>query len=243
MEKETKLLYYIGIEDEKRPAKLSGRQRKQPLAIYRHTELFPLEKGSVCLYCSRLPFLMEEEMGRRRRRKQWMRRLFEAQAYAEEKLGVRIPEGMVLSDELCKLIDRQEDLPLSVFALGLKRFAEKTSFANISISLPRECGPGAAENMVELLSPFLSRINYVTFVGKESETAGRVEDYLYGEYGIVMSYGNRPGKNQVWIDLGEPRTPAMEKFLSDNEIYHLSRGEMLKFLDTAAKNEYNTKIN
>ena len=172
-----------------------------------------------------------------------MVRLLEAQGFAGEKLNVQLPEETVFSEKLCDLMGEERELPLFLFSAGLKRLKERQSFAHISISLPEECGPVAVDNIVGLLKPYLSRINYVVFVGKESENAAWVEEYLYGEYGIVMSYGKRPEKNTVWLDLGEKKSAAVEEFAHSNGIYHLCREEMLKFLDTMVKNGYNTKIN
>lgn len=243
MEKDIKSLYYIGIES-KRPGKRhKGRERRQPIAIYRHIRQLSLENGSICLYHSLLPSFFEEDLQNKRWRKKWMMRLEEAEEYAKEKLDVHFPWETVFSEKLCFLMGKDSEIPPVLFAVGLKRLKERQSLAHISISLPEECGPVAAENMVELLQPYLSRINYVVFVGDESENSAWIEDYLYREYGIIMSYGKRPEKHTVWLDLGEDRVPVMKKFALDNGIYHLSRGEILKFLDTVVKNEYNTKIN
>lgn len=236
MEKDIKSLYYIGIENESSDQCHRAGVRRQPIAIYRHVRRLPFENGSICLYHSLLPSFFEEEIKKKRWRKKWMMRLKEAQEYA-------ISWETVFSEKLCFLMGKDSEIPLYLFDVGLKRLKERQPFAHISISLPAECGHAAAENVVELLQPYLSKINYVVFVGEESESAAWVEDYLYGEYGIVMSYGKWPQRDTVWLDLGEERAPVLEKFAADNGICHLSRGEMLKFLDTVVKNEYNTKIN
>lgn len=238
-----KSLYYIGIESESSDQRHRAGVRRQPIAIYKHVRLLPFENGSICLYHSLLPSFFEEEIKKKRWRKKWMMRLEEAEEYAKEKLDIHFSWETVFSEKLCFLMGKDSEIPLYLFAVGLKRLKERQPFAHISISLPEECGYAAAENMVELLQPYLSKINYVIFVGEESESAAWVEDYLYGEYGIVMSYDKWPQRNTVWLDLGEKRAPVLEKFAADNGICHLSRGEMLKFLDTIVKNEYNTKIN
>ena len=243
MEKDIKNLYYIGIDSRDTLRRHRARERKRPLGIYRHDRSLPFESGSISLYHSLLPAFFEEEIQNKRWRKKWMMRLLEAREYVEEKLNVHFPEETVFSEKLCNIMGEEIELPLVLFSAGLKRLKARQSFAHVSISLPEECGAVAAENVVELLHPYLSKINYVVFVGEESESAAWVEDYLYGEYGIVMSYDKRPEKNTVWLDLGEKKSAAMEEFASGNGIRHLCRGEMLKFLDTMVKNEYNTKIN
>ena len=238
-----KSLYYIGIESESSDRRHRAGVRKQPIAIYRNVRHLTLENGSICLYHSLLPSFFVEEIKKKRWRKKWMVRIKEAEEYAKEKMNIHFSWETVFSEELCLLMGKDSEIPLFLFAVGLKRLKDRQPFAHISISLPGECGYATAENMVELLQPYLSKINYVVFVGEESESAAWVEDYLYGEYGIVMSYGKWPQRNTVWLDLGEERAPVLEKFAADNGICHLDRREMLKFLDTVVKNEYNTKIN
>lgn len=238
-----KTLYYIGIESEGVKERHKGRERKHPIAIYRHIRHLSLENGSICLYHSLLPTFFEEEMQKKRWRKKWLMRLEEAERFAREKLNARLPEEIVFSQRLGDLMGSEREIPLFLFAAGLKRLKNSRSFAHISISLPEECSPITAESMVELLHPYLSKINYVVFVGEETENSVWVEDYLYEEYGIVMSYGKRPEKNTVWLDLEEKRASAMEEFAVSNGICRLGRKEILKFLDTMIKSEYNTKIN
>ena len=101
----------------------------------------------------------------------------------------------------------------------------------------------AVMRLITIAEPYLQRINYALFVGEKDAGAEMLEDYLYEEYGIIMTYGKYPVSNTVWIDLGDAENRKLSKYAKENGICHINRTEVLKFLDTAAKNGYNTKVN
>lgn len=113
----------------------------------------------------------------------------------------------------------------------------------ISLSLPPDCGQLTMERLQNILKPYLPGLNTVLFVGAEEAVSRMLEEYLYDEYGIVMSYGKIPLRNTLWIDLEDTGGLNLSKYAKENGICHINRAEVLKFLDTAVKNGYNTKVN
>ena len=81
-----------------------------------------------------------------------------------------------------------------------------------------------AESVKSLLWPYLSRMNSIIFVGKETRAAQDLEDFFYEEYGIVTEYGDSEKEDALYLNFSQQR-------------------EMLKFLDTAVKTGYNTGVN
>lgn len=241
MEKQTKNIYYIGIETQKEscPKKKAGKS----LAVYKHTKPFDFKNGSVRLYFSLLPASFCQEVKKKRLRKRWFDRLERSLACVKEAADTGGSCEILFAESICQALERKQEIPEELYKVRLKEIKSRRSFVHINISLPDECGPSMAEGMIELLEPYLPSINFVTFVGAETRNSWLIEDYLYEEYGIVMSYGKRPEKNALWIDYAEKGSTLLTNYARENGIYCLNGGEVLNFLDTTVKNGYNTKVN
>lgn len=117
-----------------------------------------------------------------------------------------------------------------------------------------------------LLQKYLPRINHFTVVTDRPEMYMDFTDYVYEEYGIPAAYVNklekRLGKNKKTVILdGRPRyvppyaaipeEASYIDFWSENEkrkVLEKKRKDIrylstVKFLDTLAKNGYNTRVN
>lgn len=246
MEKQTRNIFYIGISDWKEECQRSLLHflgERKPLEIYKQTKLFACENGFIQLYFSLLPTSFEQEIKKKRGRKKWFDRLIRTLAHAEGLADIKGDEDVLFSERLSLLLEKEQEIPNRLFKVRLKEIKERLPLTHINISLPDECGPSAAEKVIELLDPYLSNVNFVTFVGEENQTSWLIEDYLYEEYGIVMSYGKRPEKNALWIDYAGKERPLLCNYARENGIYCLNSGEVLNFLDTTVKNGYNTKVN
>lgn len=265
METLIKNIYYIGIDEEKTEEKSRWNSfHKKEIAVDIHCldQKLPYFDGFVQIYFSLLPYELAQEIrpkgtGRRQMsEKAKVRRAYKLQR-RKEKQAVKLSEvlsavlseakellewdELILAPGLCGLIGkREEELPAELFAVFLKKLAVREK---INLSLGEESGLLTVEEVILLLKPYLSRINYAVFIGEENEAARELEDFLYEEYGIIMSYSKRPVKNAVWLDFGDKNLPLLEKYAAENNIQHVNRAGILKFLDTSAKNGYNTKVN
>lgn len=117
-----------------------------------------------------------------------------------------------------------------------------------------------------LLEEYLPRINHMTVVTDRPEVYADFSDYLYEEYGIPVSYvarlEKRLGKSKKTVILDGrahyqppcealPEEAAYIDFWSENKkrgILEAKRKDIrylsaVKFLDTLAKNGYNTRVN
>ncbi len=115
-------------------------------------------------------------------------------------------------------------------------------FDKLCISLPGEGREQEMDEALELLTPYLPRMKQVTFAGEEGENVGMLEDYLYGEFGIVMTRSAKVPDDRPWLDLGEDESQETCPVKSSGKIKRISRRETLKFLDTTVKSGYNTKV-
>ena len=158
--------------------------------------------------------------------------------YAVEEVANRLPEESRFWQE-CDIEELTGRLS-EAYLYQKRKYYRDSIFA---FSLPKECGEIAVMRLITIAEPYLQRINYALFVGEKDTGAEMLEDYLYEEYGIIMTYGKYPVSNTVWIDLGDAENRKLSKYAKENGICHINRAEVLKFLDTAAKNGYNTKVN
>lgn len=136
----------------------------------------------------------------------------------------------------CELNQNLNQIPQELMAACLYRHRP---FDRICISLPDECREYDVQEVIELLNPYLARMHQVLFWGDESEASLMFEDYLYGEYGIVMTRAMSVPLEMLWLDL----SGRMERQASLKSLRYINRLETLKFLDTAVKNGYNTEVN
>lgn len=248
--------YYIGCEDETAGKESAGgtgrrglwkRRMPEPLPVCRCNRTLSFGKNSIQIYFSLLPAAFWEK---KRKRERWPERIRQSVLLAEQRTGCRsyetlFAEKILQSGVLGEREERgQEILPELFGACLLERGnAPSGELEKISISLPPECGLIEAEKAVSVLQPFLKGINRVVLVGEETETARQLEDFFFGEYGILTDYSKKPEKNGSWLDLDGDSGIFLHHFASENGIYHLNRAEVLNFLDTMVKNEYNTGVN
>lgn len=244
MEKQTKTLFYIGTEnDKKNRLKPPGKA----LPVYRLARPLPYAQGSLQIYFCLLPAFFPEDSlkGVRTGKKRWSEKRQKKKWYAALSNAFDDAKADLQGGgfDFVVIAKQAEDLPEELFAVCLWEARRSRESDSISITLPGDCGRLKAEQVITLMEPYLSRINSVALVGEESENADFLEDYLYEEYGIPTSYEKYPLKNTVWIDLSEQENPIQVKYAKENRIYHLNKTEVMKFLDTTAKNGYNTKVN
>lgn len=249
MDRNIKKIFYITLDENAEKLK-----RKVPLAVYRCERKMPFAgsgkalgkrcaaDSEVQIYFSLLPDSFVKDMGKTRKRKQWLQKLRDAVGYAQGNPG-RGYEDIICSDRLSAFFKRQQELPEELFASGLYAGRVNFSFKHINITIPKDCSSLMAERVIRLLGPYLPQINTVSFVGEETENTYLIEDYLYEEYGIITSYQKRPEKNTVWLDFEEEKAMLLTPYVLENGIYHINRNEVLKFLDTTVKSGYNTKVN
>ncbi len=252
MDQHVKNIFYLGMTEE--DERYVRRKRREPIPVYRNEQGCAFlkapggggktrsEAGAVRLYFALLPLGIQEEMKRKRLKKRWMCKISDALQFAEECLGIR-GEDVVFSHRLCRLFDRQQALPWELYAVRLRTCRQEEAFRCVNLSIPEECGEERLEETVRLLMPYLPRINSVVMVGGETESAWRIEDYLYDEYGIVTSYAKRPQQNAPWLDLSGGEAGCFGPVAFGSEICHINDAEVLNFLDTSVKSGYNTKVN
>ena len=129
----------------------------------------------------------------------------------------------------------QGELPAQLWAACLYRCRP---FDRLCVSLDEERGEQSLSMALELLLPYLPRLRQAMYFGEESEAFLELEDYLYAEFGIVMTRVCRVPREIPWLDLRQETTGE-----NPGPIRPLSRPGILKFLDTAVKNGYNTIVN
>jgi len=259
MEKRTEYLFYMGIQSKtnENPSKQSRMILKTGSGV-----VLPFHNGQLVVYGVFIPreLIMPVEKGfwwqKRRREKRRMERLHgiickAAESVRGELAGERITYCHA-SDEITKHLpsemafcqESDEDaLSDRLYEAYLFRRRQTDQEPMFSLSLPKECGELTVMRLLNVIEPYLPRVNEVLFVGVEDAGAKMLEEYLYDEYGIVMNYGNFPMRNAIWIDFENKQEKKLLKYAKENEICHINGAEVLKFLDTVAKNGYNTKVN
>ncbi|MCM1136841.1 MAG: hypothetical protein NC400_14865 [Clostridium sp.] len=112
-------------------------------------------------------------------------------------------------------------------------------FDRLAFSLAEEGGEYGLEQLLELAGPYLPRVRQVMLIGEESPLSEQMEDYLYGEFGIIMTRGQKAPADFVWLDFAEKE--GVEKGTDFSEKSRkINRKNAWKFLDTTVKNGYNT---
>lgn len=237
---QTKKIYYIGIQQDNQKKEHIWEllfPGKEEAAACRKEDrlLFP---GGCVELCTSLIFFPDNEKMRKRQE----RRLAEILKKTIQEAGRYFAyEEVLLAEKLCRRIGkRAEPVPQELYAVFLR---QQQIVNKITLSLGEEAGCFQAEQAIELLKPYLSRLNQVVFLGKEGAASEWLEDYLYEEYGILTSYAKKPEKSGGWLDLSDQTDSLLEKYASEHGIWHIYRGGILKFLDTTAKNRYNTGVN
>ena len=210
------------------------------LPVYKLNRTLPFPGGRLRIYFS---LFGEEDVKIRKRRPE--RSLKKLYRLLEEGISCVNREGfceeVLVSEELRKILNMEKkEIPLPLWAVCLK---EKAPFHRVSLLLPREGGGISTEKALELLKPYLSKINFISMLNEENEETRYLEDYFYEEYGLLAVYGKPPEKNTVWLDLSEEEEAFSENYLREKNVRSVNRAETLKFLDTTVKNGYNTKVN
>lgn len=245
MEKQIRNLYYLTTgtmrgkkekNKKKRFAFFLGRRKGEILPLFQCERCFPyalskpsvegklMATGEVQIYFSVLPETIGKDLLKPRNRKKWFARIRNTMDYMERDFGCTDEEQILFSERLCTLFDRNQKLPPELYGAFLWEMRKREHFRSLTLYLPEECGFALAESVKSLLWPYLSRMNSIIFVGKETRAAQDLEDFFYEEYGIVTEYGHGEKKDALHLNFSTQR-------------------EMLKFLDTAVKSGYNTGVN
>lgn len=254
MEKRTEYLFYIGIQ--------AGNEGEKVMQETVLKTILQFPGGQLVVYGCFVPkaLIKPTEQGfrwqRNRRKKKQTNKLFTIISKTEKLLeneldGARI-RYVYAVEEVANRLPKEsrfwqeydiEELAGRLSEVYLYQNKKNYKDSIFDFSLPKECGEMAVMRLITIAEPYLQRINYALFVGEKDAGAEMLEDYLYEEYGIIMTYGKYPVSNTVWIDLGDAENRKLSKYAKENGICHINRTEVLKFLDTAAKNGYNTKVN
>lgn len=245
MEKRTEYLFYIGIGQKE---------------LIKTVLAFP--SGQMVVYSYFLPeALVLNSQGRlpwrrKRKSKHQTKKIFILLKEAVESVREELAEGRITYVYMTEAVSQrlkgeqglwrgsdEEALLDRLYEVCLYQKRQICKETALSLSLEAECGELAIMRLLAIIRPYLSRINHVVFVGEEDTGTQMLEDYLYDEYGIVMTYDRFPARNTIWIDLRDRENQKLSKYAKERGICHINRAEVLKFLDTAVKNGYNTKVN
>ena len=135
-------------------------------------------------------------------------------------------EQIIATDFACA-----KDVPVELWAVCIY---QQRPFDSICISLFPDGGERELEQVRELIAPYLPRMKRVAYKGQKSRMSETLEDYLYEEYGIVMTDTEKIPSDMLYLDFGQEGARGGGKYLNQSE--------NLKFLDTAVKNGYNTDV-
>lgn len=226
-ENETKTLLYIGMESGRRAVKrpwqsicLETKACGRPI---------PLHLGMLQLLYLAVP---EYVYGK----KQWTEdRLFDL---LQKHIQETAPDEWYLQNRIHILLggDRssREHPPFVLFEAMLAQLYRKKAFTQAAVMLSdRE----TAEESVRLLTPYLSGINRFYMIGEESYYSLEIEIWLYETYGIVATYEKRVPTEVLCLNLAWNYKNDFE--WEQPDLWITSSGAC-KFLDTRAKNGYNT---
>ena len=135
-----------------------------------------------------------------------------------------------------------DDIPKELLAVCLH---QKRPFEQISIRLP-QTGGEEGEWAAWLLRPYLTRLRQVFLCGEVGEQTAKLEERLFREFGIMAQECLRPPKDTLLLDLRSGQDLVKDdehKGPGCPEHICVTRAKALKFLDTTAKNGYNTGVN
>ena len=240
MKKNIISILYIGLA--------SGQFYEAGIAIQKLPERLPFPKGELQVYAALLP----EYCGKtffRHKSKSWkpvaVRRVIHE---ARERLANEIEEPksetvkfeMVVSPQVQQIVEQFAQVPTELLAARL--YASRP-FLKICISMSSVAEVAQLEQVIALLKPYLAGLQQVIWVGKPSWLSDKLEEYLYQEYGMLMVRANRPPKNVLWLDMREDEEIQSDLRRTFYNNRHIHVVETLKFLDTTAKNGYNTGVN
>lgn len=125
-------------------------------------------------------------------------------------------------DILSPAADGIPELPMQLYAAYLYSLRP---FEQICITLPEDCGGCLAQQLKELLLPYLPRIRKIAYDGEKSCVSEELEDFFYQEYGTLMQNIQTVPEEMIRLD------------------FRTVWKNTLKFLDTRIKSGYNTEVN
>lgn len=237
MEKEEKNIFYIGIAEGEAAGKRELLREGLPIRrLGRKFSYLYWEKRNVAASLQVYFTLLPQREKLLWREREWKRETV-------EKLLGRTAEDAALrwgcrEQAAHPLFGKNgSELPLELMAVCLYQYKP---FDKICLSLP-ENGEYFVEQALWLLRPYLPRIRKAFICGGENENGERIRDELYEEFGLVAMEAQRPEPGMVWLDLRE-ETESMGKDVNSRTKCVNCPGTW-KFLDTAVKNGYNTKVN
>ncbi len=225
MEVYCKKIFYAGIAYQEYPVK-GQRLKKTGLPLKKLNREFPYltgerrgNMGRLQIYFSLLP----EYAGKKLlsgKPKIWKPEMIERLLFLSGEKAYACQgctEKLIVTD----ISKYKETLPIELWAV---RLYQQRPFDSICISMTPDGGEQELWRLTELLGPYLSRMKRVVLKGSGSPASELLGDYLYEEFGIIMTETEKIPKDMVYLDFK-------------------NNYETLKFLDTAVKNGYNTEVN
>jgi len=193
---------------------------EKPIDIYGVKRQLPIPSGSVSVYYALWPEYRKKSLFCRKPKK-W--KIPELQKELEELKGKAECDydcwEMLYSAQFAEKAwpVAAQDLPFCVLQAWL--YAQ---WPFDTLYLPEEWNQGMqdAEQLMELLIPYLPRLKNVVWTGEEGTVSESLQNYLYEEYGMILLFDWKIPDGAVVI----------------------RRAQAWKFLDATVKNGYNTLV-
>ena len=193
---------------------------EKPIEIYEVKRQLPVPSGSVSVYYALWPEYRKKSLFRKRF-KEW--KIPELQKELEE-LKQKAECNYDCWEMLYSAQFQEkawpmaaQDLPFCVLQAWL--YAQRPFD---SLYLPEEWIQGMqdAEQLMELMIPYLPSLKNVVWTGEEGTVSESLQNYLYEEYGMILLFDRKIPDGAVVI----------------------RRAQAWKFLDATVKNGYNTLV-
>lgn len=193
---------------------------EKPIEIYEMKRKLPIPSGSVSLYYALWPEYRKKSLFRKKP-KEW--KIPELQKELEE-LKQKAECDYDCWEMLYSAQFREkawpmaeEDLPFCILQAWL--YAQRPFD---TLYLPEEWNQGMqdAEQLMELLIPYLPRLKNVIWTGEDGTVSESLQNYLYEEYGMILLFDRKIPDGAVVI----------------------RRAQAWNFLDATVKNGYNTLV-
>lgn len=191
-----------------------------PIEIYEVKRQLPVPSGRVSVYYALWPEYRKKSLFRKRF-KEW--KIPELQKELEE-LKQKAECNYDCWEMLYSAQFQEkawpmaaQDLPFCVLQAWL--YAQRPFD---TLYLPEEWNQGMqdAEQLMELMIPYLPRLKNVVWTGEEGTVSESLQNYLYEEYGMILLFDRKIPDGAVVI----------------------RRAQAWKFLDATVKNGYNTLV-
>lgn len=193
---------------------------QKPIEIYEVKRQLPIPSGSVSVYYALWPEYRKKSLFHKKF-KEW--KIPELQRELEELKGKaecdydcwEMLYSAQFAEKAWPMAD--QDLPFCVLQAWL--YAQRPFD---TLYLPEEWNQGMqdAEQLIELLIPYLPRLKNVVWTGEEGTVSESLQNYLYEEYGMILLFDRKIPDGAVVI----------------------RRAQAWKFLDATVKNGYNTLV-